>query len=287
MTPSPLLFTIVTPSYNQAAFLPSAIRSVLGQCGVGRLEYIIKDGGSTDGSIDVIRSFGDRLASWHSGRDGGQTAALNEGFREATGQFVAWINSDDYYIPGAFEAVLRRFSALDRPDVVFGYGITVDATGALIREHRFDDFSVEAFVRLGFDLHQPSMFIRRERLVRVLPLDVSLRFAMDVDLVARLAMDGATFARLPRFLSAFRVHGSSKTSNILDVGREEARRIRERVHGAISGEAKLRSALALRLRRRAHIFGRGEWRYALLGGSLWPSSEAKAAARAGLCWDAG
>ncbi len=280
-------FTIVTPSYNQATFLRCAMRSVLGQMDVGRIEYIVRDGGSTDGSVDVIRSFEPHLASWHSAKDGGQTKALNAGFREATGRWVGWLNSDDYYLPDALHAVQRRFTEPDQPDVVFGYGVTVDENGSLLREDRFDDFSLEAFAQLGFDLHQPALFVRRQILERVLPLDASLRFAMDVDLVGRLAVERARFARIPRFLSAFRLHGASKTSNILAVGQQESEMLRERVRQQVASHLRLRGATELRLRRRMNMLRRGEWRYACFGGALWPSREAKDAALAGRVWSEG
>ena len=121
--------TIVTPSYQQGRWLERSIRSVLDQ-GYPNLEYMVLDGGSTDASVGIIERYGDRLARWSSGPDGGQAAAVDAGWRSATGEILGWLNSDDFYLPGTLELVGRWFA--DHPDRGFVYGRCrlVDPDGA-------------------------------------------------------------------------------------------------------------------------------------------------------------
>lgn len=186
--------SIITPSFNQAGFLAQAIESVLDQ-GYPNLEYMVLDGGSTDGSIEIIRRYEKHLAFWESAPDRGQSHAINKGFRRATGELVAWLNSDDYYLPGAFAAVAevhRTVSAADRPPgFFFGTGIRVDREGGLIGNfwpHK-PVFDYAALV-YGFDyILQPTVFIRRDPLLSVGLLDEGLKYCMDYDLWIRLAKE--------------------------------------------------------------------------------------------------
>src|SRR6266568_7556231 len=129
--------TIVTPSYNQGHFLEETIRSVLLQ-GYPDLEYIVIDGGSTDGSIEIIQRYSKELAHWSSEPDGGPAAGLNKGFRGATGEIFSFLNADDFYLPGAFYRIANIFSADRSVDVVYGDGYMSDVSGRL-RKPIFSD----------------------------------------------------------------------------------------------------------------------------------------------------
>jgi glycosyltransferase involved in cell wall biosynthesis len=207
--------SIITPSFNQARFLGQTIRSVLDQ-DYPSLEYLVMDGGSTDGSVEILESHRSRLR-FVSERDEGQTAALNEGFRRTRGEIVAWINSDDLYARGALPAVGRFFA--ERPSVEWLYGRCpiIDVEGRTIRplvtlykelwarRYSYHRLLVENFIG------QPAVFFRRRLLDRVGPLDPAYHFAMDYHLWLRMGEEAAP-AFFDRELAFFRISGENKTS---------------------------------------------------------------------------
>ncbi len=171
MSSSPLV-TIVTPSYNQVAFLENTIRSVLAQ-DYTALEYMIVDGGSTDGSVEIIQRYSDRLAWWVSERDSGQAEAINKGLRRAKGEFVAWLNSDDLYLPGAIQQAVAAFQANLGLGLVFGDAITIDAQGKPLNRLSFGDWDLLDLVSFRI-ICQPAVFMRRAVLERSGYLESSL-----------------------------------------------------------------------------------------------------------------
>ena len=180
------LVTIVTPSYNQAPFLEATIRSVLEQ-DYPHIEYIIIDGGSTDGSLDIIKKYADRLAFWSSEKDRGQTDAINKGFARATGDILAWINSDDTYEPGAIREAVEWMQAHPEMGLVYGDANFIDDDGKVIG--RFPAAQTDyRLLRRGYvHIPQQAAFFRRDLWQKVGPLDPSFFFAMDYDLWVRIA----------------------------------------------------------------------------------------------------
>jgi glycosyltransferase involved in cell wall biosynthesis len=227
----PPLITLVTPSFGQAAFLERTLLSVLGQDSP-RLEYVVQDGGSRDGSAAILERYRERLARCVSAPDRGQAHALNLGFSGTTGELMGYLNSDDLLLPGALHEVAAAFARHPEVDVVYGHRIVIDEEDREIGRwvlpiHDDDVLSWADYVP------QETLFWRRRIWERAgARVDESFRFALDWDLLLRFRDAGARFLRLPRFLGCFRVHAAQKTSAQMEaVGVAEMARLRERCHG--------------------------------------------------------
>jgi glycosyltransferase involved in cell wall biosynthesis len=203
------LVSIVTPSFNQARYLESTIRSVLEQ-DYPNIEYIIVDGGSTDGSVEIIRRFSDRLAWWVSEKDRGQTDAINKGFARAKGVILAWLNSDDTYVGNAVKEAVALLR--DRPEVGLLYGNAnfIDENGRVIGRFPAAQTNYKRLRRGYVHIPQQAAFWRANLWQRVGPLDPSFYFAMDYDLWVRLAAL-APIQYSPRLWANFRLHTAGKT----------------------------------------------------------------------------
>jgi glycosyltransferase involved in cell wall biosynthesis len=217
--------SVVTPSFKQAPFLEDTIRSVLSQ-GYPDLEYIVMDGGSMDGSIEIIRKYADLLAHWESAKDEGQAAAIRSGFARANGEIFGWLNSDDTLAPGTLRKVGEFFAAHPDVDLVYGDLNLVDEKGKPL-------YTARPLLRLGILVFenafvpQQAMYWRRSLYDRVGGVDPSLRFAMDFDLVIRFLLGGASVRKLPGVLANYRWHSAAKSSTIRDVLEKE---INELIH---------------------------------------------------------
>ena len=200
--------TLITPSYQQATFLEATIRSVVDQR-YPDLEYFVYDGGSTDGSVDIIRAHAADIDYWRSAPDEGQAAAINAGWERATGDILGWLNSDDQLAPGALLRVGRLFAAHPEFDTVYGRMDLIDQAGRVLGTIG-DPFSRRGMILSRNMVPQPAAFVRRSAVQRVGSLDPSLRYVMDLDLWLRLADERPPHA-IPDTLARAVVHDATKT----------------------------------------------------------------------------
>ena len=218
MTPS---VSVITPSYNQAAYLKQTMDSVLSQ-NIGDMEYAVVDGGSTDGSVDLIRAYEDRLTFWLSEKDRGQADAVNKGARRTSGEVIGWLNSDDLYLPGAVQKALDYLRDHPDADAVYGDVLSIDGDGKLINVMRFGQYTPEDLMSFRV-ISQPGVFFRRSAWERAGGLDLTYHYLLDHHLWLRMTA-GGKFDYLPEPLAAARFHAAAKNrAHTEDFGKEAYR----------------------------------------------------------------
>ncbi|MBM5801059.1 MAG: glycosyltransferase [Cyanobacteria bacterium K_DeepCast_35m_m2_023] len=200
--------SVITPSYNQAEFIAETIRSVWAQ-DVQPLEHLIFDGGSNDGTVDILQTQPPSVR-WWSEPDGGQAHAVNKGLQQARGEIIAWINSDDIYYPGAFAAVLRAFAQHPDADVVYGSADHIDKASVAFEPYPTAAWDPELLRRTCF-LCQPAVFFQRRALERVGTLNEQLRYCMDYEFWLRLSDAGCRFVQVDDKLAGSRLYDENKT----------------------------------------------------------------------------
>jgi len=242
------LVSIITPSLNQSAFLRQAMLSVLEQ-DHDDTEYIVVDGGSMDGSVEIIKEYADRLAWWVSEQDSGQAAAINKGLAHAHGEIVAWLNSDDFYLPGAIAAAVRALAAHPSTVLVYANMQAVDEAGRMTNLLTYRQWTLEDLLCFNI-IGQPAVFMRREAVLAVGGVDAALHALLDHQLWIKLALHGEilhvdatwaaaryhlgakNWARAPEFgREAFQVlQWESQYSGLWPVFRRVERRARASAH---------------------------------------------------------
>lgn len=230
LTKSTPLVAIVTPSYNQGAYIKRTIDSVLDQ-GYPNLEYIVQDGNSTDQTVEILHGY-EKALCWESKKDHGQGNAINLGFKKTSGEIMAYLNSDDLLLPGTLNYVVDYFNLHPEVDVVYGHRIIIDENDCEIGRWILPPHNNEILSWADY-IPQETLFWRRRIWDKVDgTIDESFQFALDWDLLIRFRNAGAKFHRLPRFLGAFRVHQNQKTSSKINTaGLKEMMIIRQRCRG--------------------------------------------------------
>lgn len=218
--------TVVTPSYNQAEFLERTILSVLNQ-DFPDLEYIIIDGGSSDCSVEIIKKYESRLAYWVSEPDRGQSHAINKGLMRATGDLVAWQNSDDIYYPDAFTSVAQLAIKKPDSDLIIGDINLIDEDDKVIREQRYVRPSYESILSEGMVLTNQAAFWKRQLHEQIGWMNESLHYGFDYDWFLRLLQATSKTVHLPIILGALRYHSETKTSKQQQLFNAEYKKILE------------------------------------------------------------
>lgn len=222
MTDYPLV-TIITPSYNQAPFLEETILSVLSQA-YPNLEYWVIDGGSTDNSLEIIQNYENQLSGWLSEPDRGQGDAINKGFRKTTGEIVAWINSDDFYRPGAIKRAVSIFQKYPEVGLVYSDVDSVDEDGEIFNRMTYDHWQLRDLMAFNI-IGQASVFFRRSVLEKAGYLDPSYHYLLDHHLWLRMALITRLKYLPGEVWAAARIHPGAKNVISAEKFGEEAYRL--------------------------------------------------------------
>lgn len=255
--------SFVIPTRNQAAFLRQCIDGCLAQ-GIDNAEVLVIDGASTDGTQDILASYGDRVR-WISERDRGQSDAINKGVRLARGEIIAWINSDDYYASPT--VVSRMIAALDGRDLVYGDGVRVDSEGHELGPYRAVEIArvAQIITHPASFVLQPTVLFRRELFLAIGGVDEALHYTMDYELWIRMFEAARGTRYVPEVVACARYHQDAKSvaamgkqiRELFGVKREHARRLglgaldRARMYAGMASLGAYWAAVRLGLKRAA------------------------------------
>lgn len=256
MSANPLV-SIITPSFNQAKYVEATILSVRQQ-DYPHIEHIVMDGGSTDGTLDILRRYEDKL-TWISEKDRGQADAINKGFRRATGDILGWVNSDDLYVPGAIQAVVEHFQAHSHDSFIYGDAEALDESGTSfgIRTHVKQGGWKELVGELDF-IVQPACFWRAEVWRACGELDESLHYTLDYEYWMRAAKPFPP-RYIPVLLAQERLYAAAKTFSGAVTRMEEIEMVARRHGGAgLPYNYRAEAAANYALRAFSRLKGR-EW----------------------------
>lgn len=252
--------SIVTPSYNQAQFLERTILSVLNQ-NYPNLEYIISDGGSTDGSVEIIKKYEKYLAYWVSEKDKGQADAIRKGFNYSTGDVLAWLNSDDIYVPQVLFYIMKIFKSDNCINMIYGNDYLINKDDEIIYKRRSIPFNLNTCIIVGGILEQVSTFWKKNIYQKAGGINPNYIFCMDLDLFIRIEKI-AKIKYISEFLACARQHERSKSSLIQDIHLQERGKISNEYLGISRNSLKFKFFYNVYNIRRLIIYiFRGEFIY--------------------------
>lgn len=215
------LVSIITPSFNQAQFLEQTILSVLNQS-YTNIEYFVMDGGSNDGSLDIIKKYNNQITYWQSKADLGQADAINQAFKKCNGEIICFINSDDILMPNAVQTAVTCFEINPEIAMVHGNCSTIDENGYEIKSRTGNPVKFNDVLKIGMlpHIYQPSCFFNKSQLKRDYFLDTRFHYAFDYELILHLLKNSICFYTNIH-MAAYRVHAKAKSQNAQDAFREK------------------------------------------------------------------
>jgi glycosyltransferase involved in cell wall biosynthesis len=217
--------SIVTPSYNQGCFIEDAVLSVFNQ-NYPNFEHIIIDNCSTDGTIEILRKY--HHLKWFSEKDYGQSDAINKGFKLATGEIIAWLNADDYYLSGAFDKIVRYWEIHPYTDIIYGDCCFVNAEGKFLRGKFEIAFDLGMLIYYGCYIPSTATFFRRSIIDEEIFLNTEYHICMDMEYFVRMGSQGKRFSHIPEYLACFRRHESNISNLHSERLRIERRQIQKK-----------------------------------------------------------
>jgi Glycosyl transferase family 2 len=250
------LMAIATPTRNYRRFLRTTIESVLSQS-YPHLAYHVQDGNSTDGTVELLGSYGSRF-SWRSEQDGGQTEAINRAFATLDGDIMGYLNSDDALLPGTLFYVGRAFENRPDIDLLYGHRVFIDSEDLEVGRAVLPPHDPRAIYWADY-IPQETLFWRRRVWDAVGPFDETFSYAFDWDFILRAQAAGFKFLRVPRFLACFRVHDAQKTAVLYETGRQEMQRLRKRYLGREPGQREILRAISPYLARQFAVHHLYKW----------------------------
>lgn len=219
--------SIITPSFNQARFLEAAIASVLSQ-DYPNFEYIIIDGGSTDGSVEIIKKYCSRISYWVSEKDEGMYHAINKGLRIASGEILAYLNSDDLYLPGAFRVAVEHFQKEPKAALICGDCLFIDEHGDYLYTYRYPPFKLRRYAALSWSsIAQPTTFWKNSIQQAGIYFDEDFKMAGDFDFYLRVGQH-FRIDHIKGETAAFRLHQNSQSARHCEVNSEELAKMRKK-----------------------------------------------------------